>query len=34
MFSHVSNTKGRQGVERPYLCVGIPRDSEQEKERR
>ena len=28
----VSSVKGREGVERPYLCVGIPEDSDQEKE--
>ena len=28
----VSSVIGREGVERPYLCVGIPEDSDQEKE--
>ena len=31
-FCRVSSVKGREGVERPYLCVGIPEDSDQEKE--
>ena len=34
IFSHMSSAKGREGVERPYLCVGIPEDLEQEKEGR
>ena len=34
IFSHVRSTKGREGVKRPYLSMGVPKDSEQEKERR
>ena len=26
-FSDVSTVKGRKGVDRPYLCVGVPKDS-------
>ena len=31
-FCRVSSVIGREGVERSYLCVGIPEDSDQEKE--
>ena len=34
MFSHMSTIRDRKGVERPYLYVGVPEDSEQEKEQR
>ena len=26
-FSDVSTVKGRKGVDRPYLCIGVPKDS-------
>ena len=28
IFSHMSSLKGREEVEKPYLCVDIPEDSE------
>ena len=33
-FLHMNSVEGREVVERPFLCVGVPKDLELEKERR